>query len=1094
MACYNIATINIRGLNDLNKCQIANLYIEDNLLDIIFIQETHINNNNKLKNIKNIFKNYNVHYAHGENNSRGVFVLFKNNINYSILNENFDFDGRFLHLKISINNIILNLVNIYAPNHSDYQLDFIEKIYNLLTTIHEDLIIGGDFNAISSIKHDTCNEKRKYLKNYEKEWLNLFKLVQLKEANESYLKQKHFNNKFITWSNNKAASRIDRLYFIANKNINLKYKDTKIFPQSDHRIVICEININKNVDKEKYKNKRWILNDSILDDEYIDIQIKHICENYKNNSDKINAYDIFIDKIQTTLKREAKYLHNECKQRLRFLQNEYNQLADYAGNNNKHKRDEIKNEIYAIYKEKLEGVKKRSRLQHIEFAKTPTKVYIEQEMKRGRENTIECVYNNNIEIKENDKIIQHFESFYSNLFDIKQKINKSNFNLPKIDELFNQQLDKEFTYEEFFEAIKCLRDVAPGKNGLTLKFYKKYFKFFGQEFINNIIRNNGADIKQLKESIIRLIPKTSDKTKEAKDFRPITITNIEYKIVTKVLATRLNDVFDSIISKEQTCGLKGRSIKNNITTLRDVLYDANFKKKNIYIVALDQEKAFDRIQHDYLFDLLKHVGLNQKIYSLIKELYTNNYTQLYINGCYSIMIAIMNGIKQGCALSMLLYILCIEELLLRIKNNNKINGYKINSFIQIAIKISAYADDTTCITTDESSINEIIAEFDNWSLYSGAKLNKNKTSLITNDVNVSNQLNLKIEKECKILGVYFNYIGLSNKNYTNIKKQIELFKITWSNVNISMIERARVLNVFLLSKFWFIANFYNYTKQQLIFINREIHVFLWKSKSERIKRNSLIMPYDEGGLQMVHIESKLKAIQVKQFLDITKNYESPCNQFAIIYMKFLLRKYGLTKINNIPFYTQIPPFYIQMKNNVNKFIEMCDTPLQEIGQLKQIYNIIVKTYYVKPLPERNGLYIGWNNIQYKKIEPKLREINFLLAYNAYPFLKNTSKDKFCSFCKYKQESKQHLLFDCMYLKPLQQQMQTYVHNINYEDIINMHTININKTIVYSIYKHTIVTTRNMIFKKEKINDLKQHLVHSFKSHIKFYIKENILQA
>jgi hypothetical protein len=63
-----------------------------------------------------------------------------------------------------------------------------------------------------------------------------------------------------------------------------------------------------------------------------------------------------------------------------------------------------------------------------------------------------------------------------------------------------------------------------------------------------------------------------------------------------------------------------------------------------------------------------------------------------------------------------------------------------------------------------------------------------------------------------------------------------------------MIERSKVLNTFLLSKFWYLANFYYYNNNQLKFINKKIYRFLWSSKSERIKRDSIIMPYENGGL------------------------------------------------------------------------------------------------------------------------------------------------------------------------------------------------------------------------------------------------------
>ena len=171
----------------------------------------------------------------------------------------------------------------------------------------------------------------------------------------------------------------------------------------------------------------------------------------------------------------------------------------------------------------------------------------------------------------------------------------------------------------------------------------------------------------------------------------------------------------------------------------------------------------------------------------------------------------------------------------------------------------------------------------------------------------------------------------------------------------------------------------------------------------------------------------------------------------------------------------IPYFYQQMMINVKEFLKYNTQPQNKLLYLKNYYQEIVKQFYIKPLPERKNIQVGWNNINCKKIDPKMREINYLLAFNAFPNLKNTSKSKFCLLCKCRIETTKHLLYECRFAKSLLNHISTLINDISYEEIIYMNQINIKKTIIYSTYKYTIITTRNMVFKNETIKQINQFM-------------------
>ena len=143
-------------------------------------------------------------------------------------------------------------------------------------------------------------------------------------------------------------------------------------------------------------------------------------------------------------------------------------------------------------------------------------------------------------------------------------------------------------------------------NGLPISFYKKYFKFFGSHFVD--ILNSKDDLPPcFKETIIKMIPKNDNETKGINDLRPISLTNFEYRIYTKILSQRLRKIIGNVISESQTCSMPRRRISDNIIMVNDILNDSQYKSKELFLISVDQSKAFDSISHRYLFKLVKHM-------------------------------------------------------------------------------------------------------------------------------------------------------------------------------------------------------------------------------------------------------------------------------------------------------------------------------------------------------------------------------------------------------------------------------------------------------------------------------------------------------
>ena len=151
-----------------------------------------------------------------------------------------------------------------------------------------------------------------------------------------------------------------------------------------------------------------------------------------------------------------------------------------------------------------------------------------------------------------------------------------------------------------------------------------------------------------------------------RNYRPISLINVDLKILTKALTNRLKEVLPSIIHFTQTA-LDGRRIDNTVHMLRDFVQLANAEDLESAFIFLDQEKAFDHVKHAFLYKTMRAFGIGPVFIHWIRQIYSNATTRVKINGFLSDNIPLRSGVRQGCPLSPLLYLLLIEILALQFR-------------------------------------------------------------------------------------------------------------------------------------------------------------------------------------------------------------------------------------------------------------------------------------------------------------------------------------------------------------------------------------------------------------------------------------------
>ena len=172
-------------------------------------------------------------------------------------------------------------------------------------------------------------------------------------------------------------------------------------------------------------------------------------------------------------------------------------------------------------------------------------------------------------------------------------------------------------------------------------------------------------------SYLKLIPKAGKDIRKVANLRPITLSNTDHKLITKTYAKKMTSLVSKLISEEQTAYIPGRLINDNVRAMLMTVDLANIEE-NIdgLLISLDAKKAFDSVDHRYIKKCLASFGLDCFV-PIFNTLYKDLNSKIILNGRAVNGYDILKGVKQGDALSCILFIMCMEPLLRNMKENNQ---------------------------------------------------------------------------------------------------------------------------------------------------------------------------------------------------------------------------------------------------------------------------------------------------------------------------------------------------------------------------------------------------------------------------------------
>lgn len=304
-------------------------------------------------------------------------------------------------------------------------------------------------------------------------------------------------------------------------------------------------------------------------------------------------------------------------------------------------------------------------------------------------------------------------------------------------------LDEPVSEQDVEGAIAAAQaGKAPGRDGIPYEFYKYWAKRLrtkkedGPELPNicgilakvwNEIREGHVPPEEYVQGLMFLLYKKKRRDK-VENYRPITLLGCDYKLQTKIMATRLGRNVAGVLHPDQAGFVPGRDILDHVKLAKHVKELCDTTERNGVLVALDQEKAYDRIDHAYLWRMLRAYGAPASFIGTVQRLYRRAETRVLVNQTESEPFKVERGVRQGDPLSCLLFNLAIKPLAESLRRST-LKGIKIPDVVDRLV-VRLFADDTQIYLSEYDRWPKVRAITDEWCLASTAKFNAEKTEVL----------------------------------------------------------------------------------------------------------------------------------------------------------------------------------------------------------------------------------------------------------------------------------------------------------------------------------------------------------------------------
>lgn len=733
-----IGTWNVRSLFDAGK--LANLTQEMNRLklDILGVAETWWPDAGECEVQNGVF------FYSGNSDPKhrkGVGIVITKELLKSVITF-VPYSDRTALLKLKARPNDLNIIQVYAPT-ADSPEHEVEKFYDevqelLRLTKKQDVnIIMGDFNAkigngqfeeiVGPYGLGERNERGD-------------RLLQFCQEESMRITNTFFQlhpRRLYTWKSpadrphNVIRNQID--FILINRRFSSTIKRASTYPgadvPSDHVLLMAVIKISLSSQKKTTTQRRVALEglkDPVIKAEISDEINRQIQTTTPNIGEELTeSWQRIMNSVTSTMQNRLGYKTKNKKQK--WMTDEILLLMDERRKYKNKPDDNTYKDIQRLIRSKIRvakndwlkhecSVMEQLQSQHDDFnlhkkLKETAGIY------RRMRPTITTNENNQIVIDSKERI-NVWEKYIEKLFEDDR---------PAADTTYSPT-GPSITKEEIEKAIRNSKDnKAAGPDEIPSEVLKLLDErgITALHRIFNIIYETGHYPRQWLSSTFIPLPKKTN-AKRCEDHRLISLMSHTLKIFLKIIHQRIFRKCERDISDSQFGFRQGLGTREAIVATQVLVQNCYDQRKDVYLCFIDYEKAFDRVQHHKLMQLLKRLDLDQKDIRCIENLYWSQTAQIKLGGNMSNNIRIRRGVRQGCVLSPLLFNLYSEAIfrvaLEDVEMGIRVNGTWINNI--------RYADDTVLIAENMHDLQQLVDKIGEQSKSMGLNINTKKTKFM----------------------------------------------------------------------------------------------------------------------------------------------------------------------------------------------------------------------------------------------------------------------------------------------------------------------------------------------------------------------------
>ncbi|CAM2105605.1 unnamed protein product [Caretta caretta] len=633
--------------------------------------------------------------------------------------------------------LVVNLVNIYALTTSPKRLQFYQRVSDFLGTLdsHECLVLGGDFNTTleeqdrsgAELSLAAANILREIVKhhslvdvwhNHHPDDTSTFTFVRV-EAHRSH------------------HSWLDHIYLSCFHLSQAHSSNIWPAPFSDHHLAT----ITASLRAERPGPAYWHFNNSLLEDEGFVMSFREFWLAWREQRRAFPSVWRWWDLGKVRAKLFCRdYTWGTSRRRNAAIEQLEREVLEMERHLAASPEDpflcgacwEKREELRTLEDHRARGAFVQSCIRLLREMDRGSRFFYALEKTRGAKKHITCLLaEDGAPLTDPVEMCGRAHDFYTSLFSPDPTDPGACRvlweELPMVSVGDRDRLELPLTLAEFLEALRRMpTNKSPGMDGLTMEIYCAFWDILGPDLATVWAESLQGGVLPLscRRAVLALLPKKGD-LRDLQNWRPVSLLSTDYKIIAKAVSLRLGSVIADVIHPDQTYTVSGHSIFDNLFLVRDLLELGRRDGLSFALLSLDQEKAFDRVDHGYLLGTLQAFGFGPQFVSFLQVLYASAECLVRLNWTLTKPVSFGRGVRQGCPLSGQLYALAIEPFLCLLRR--RLMGLVLRE-PELRLVLSAYADDVLLVVQDPGDLAWVEACQAIYSAASSARVNWVKSS------------------------------------------------------------------------------------------------------------------------------------------------------------------------------------------------------------------------------------------------------------------------------------------------------------------------------------------------------------------------------